>query len=91
MEANMTKRATKLIAQGIAEEGLIAGFHVSIALGGAEVGTDRARTILEILLEEEEVCTNDRLGALIGIALDQLDQVKKSVKSVYDIAHPKAN
>lgn len=60
--------------------------QISLALGGAEVGTDRARTILEILLEEDEVCANERLGALIGTALDQLDQVKKSVAKTFSVA-----
>jgi len=60
--------------------------QIALVLGGAEVGTDRARTILEILLEEEDVCTNERLGALIGAALDQLDQVKKSVAQTFSVA-----
>lgn len=60
--------------------------QISLALGGAEVGTERAMTILEILLEEEDVCTNERLGALIGTALDQLEQVKKSVAHTFSVA-----
>lgn len=65
---------------------LIDRHQISLVLGGAEVSTDRARTILEILLEEEEVCTNERLGALIGTALDQLDQVKRSVANTFSVA-----
>ncbi|MDZ4135204.1 MAG: hypothetical protein U1D06_06355 [Paracoccaceae bacterium] len=64
---------------------LIDRHQIGLVLGGAEVGTDRARTILEILLEEE-VCTNERLGALIGTALDQLDQVKRSVANTFSVA-----
>ncbi|MEE4212965.1 MAG: hypothetical protein V2I43_27275 [Parvularcula sp.] len=60
--------------------------QITLFLGGAEVGTDRARTILEILLEDEDICTNERLGALIGTALDQLDQVKKSVAQTLNVA-----
>jgi len=65
---------------------LIDRHQIGLVLGVAEVGTDRARTILEILLEEEEVCTNERLGALIGTALDQLDQVKRSVANTFSVA-----
>jgi hypothetical protein len=64
--------------------------QVSLLLGGAEVGTDRVRTILEILLEEDEICANERLGALVGTALDQLEGVKKSVAQTLGVAgyHP---
>lgn len=65
---------------------LIDRHQIGLVLGGAEVGTDRARTILEILLEDDEVCTNERLGALIGTALDQLDQVKRSVAQTFSVA-----
>jgi hypothetical protein len=65
---------------------LIDRCQIILWLGGAEVGTDRARTILEILLEDDEVCTNERLGALIGTALDQLDQVKRSVAKTLSVA-----
>lgn len=64
--------------------------QVRLLLGGAEVGTDRVRTILEILLEEDEICANERLGALVGTALDQLEGVKKSVAQTLGVAgcHP---
>lgn len=65
---------------------LIDRHQIVFVLGGAEVGTDRARVLLEILLEEEDVCANERLGALIGAALDQLDQVKKSVAETFCVA-----
>lgn len=65
---------------------LVNRHQIGLWLGGAEVGTARARTILEIVLEDEAVCADERLGALIGTALDQLDQVKKSVQTTFNVA-----